>query len=82
MITNLEKFENKLEALKSAEKSPILEEMIAFRVNDRTVIYYKKDTPEEKIKERLAKHIRNMEHLDNNGYVPPEPIRTNNKKNE
>jgi len=82
MITNLEKFESKLKALKSAEKSPILEEMLAFRVNDRTVIYYKKGTPEEKIKERLAKHIRNMEHLDTNGYVPPEPIRTNNRKYE
>lgn len=82
MITNIDKLENKLKAIKSAKNSPKLEEMEAFRINDRTVIYFKVGTSDDKIKERLARHIENMEHLDNNNYVPTEPIKTNNKKNE
>lgn len=68
--------------LRTAKKSPNLEEMEKFVIGDRTVIYFKKGTPDHKIKERLAVYIRKLEHLDNKGYVPPEPIRTRNVKHD
>lgn len=81
-ITNEEKRKQRKEALALTRQSPKLEEMESFRINDRTIIYFKKNTPDDKIKERLSRHIKNMEHLDTKGYVPPEPIRTNNRKYE
>lgn len=68
--------------LRTAKKSPNLEEMEKFVIGDRTVIYFKKGTPDHKIKERLAVYIRKLEYLDNKNYVPSEPIRTRNTKHD
>lgn len=40
-------------AIKLAEKSPNLQEMISVKVDSKTTIYFRKGTSEEKIKERL-----------------------------
>lgn len=81
-ITREEKNIQRKIDLRTAKKSPNLEEMEKFVIGDRTVIYFKKGTPDHKIKERLAVYIRKLEYLDNKNYVPSEPIRTRNTKHD
>jgi len=81
-ITREEKNALRKIALKVSQESPNLDEMEKFIVGDRTIIYFKKGTPDHQIKERLAVYIRKLEYLDNKNYVPSEPIRTRNTRHD